>query len=163
MTEQSERATEWRDLGRGTGKRPDGVRDDDVVRVRYGSAGQWTQRLASDCMWLMLHEYQLLVRPAADSDALRGALQAMRDALNGDGGENERLIRAGLAFAAALPAATPQDYSEHAKRQVVNGVSYCRRGHAMTTENTYQSKNMYPRCKECNRINARKTKAAYNV
>ena len=87
------------------------------------------------------------------------AIEAVRSVAPGATCRGQAII----AAIRALPAATPQDYSEHAKRPVVNGVSYCRRGHAMTTENTYQSKNMYPRCKECNRINARKTKAAYNV
>ena len=44
-----------------------------------------------------------------------------------------------------------QDYSNRAKRSVVNGVSHCRRGHAMTPDNIYQS-NKYERCKACVRI-----------
>lgn len=68
MTEQ------WLDLGRGTGKRPDGVQYDDVVRARVPKTRHWQEDDAKNYAWSLNIEYQLLVRTPADSDVLREAL-----------------------------------------------------------------------------------------
>ena len=69
MTAASE---QWRDLGRGTGKRPDGVSDDDVVRWRNP---RWFELKARSCAWDGDFEYELLVRTPAEPDVLRELIQ----------------------------------------------------------------------------------------
>lgn len=70
----------WKPLGRGTGKRPKGVRDDDVVRRNLSCGVGWLKMRATECVWFYDLEYELLVHtPSAESDGLREALQRIAD------------------------------------------------------------------------------------